>query len=122
MVHIYDTNQFGKSTGIPSLEYFDREMKGENLPNFINACKDSPDIITGMPKPQQTMGSESFDLPFAELPEFTKHALNAHAALVYFRRICGYVPDKKEPKVNKIMTMDSLSEVQTPKAKRESNS
>ena len=119
--HVYDTNCYGKSTGIPSLQYFHDEMKGKTLPAFIEACKTSIDVIGNMPKPQRTMGTEPFDLPFNELPEFVSHAENLYSALVYFRKIAGYKPDKPESKIDKVMTLESLAEVQTPKQKRLAN-
>lgn len=122
---ILEVDPFSKTSGIPSLEYFNREMnrqKDNTLQPFVKACEESLDTITHMPAPKKTLGAGKYNIRLDEIPNAIQHIENIHSALVYFRGICGYQADEPKVKEVKSLTMQTLSEVQTPKQKREAKS
>ena len=111
--NLFEVNSFSKTKGIPALQYFHDEMNGESLPAFLEACIESPDVITSIPAPQKTLGTEKFSVNFKDIPAIVMHAESLYACLDAFRTICGYVPEKKSKTV-KSLTMETLSTVKTP--------
>ena len=110
---LFEVNNFSKTSGIPALTYFHNEMKGENLPAFIEACKNSPDRITHIPTPQKTLGESKFSVRLSDVPTIVECAEKLYDVLITFRMITGY----KEEKISaneKNMTLDSLAEVKAP--------
>ena len=114
--HLCNVSNFSKTSGIPSLQYFNAMMNGKNetakrFQSFVEDCIDSPDILTNFPKAQTTLGNgEMYDVPFNAIPTNIAHALNLHAALVYFRKQCGYV-EEKVIQTDKNVSMSSLVKV-----------
>ena len=123
---LFGTNNFSKTAGIPSLEYFHNMMEDDSpsaksFRNFYKACKDSPDVIVGFPEPQKTLGAEKIRIAFKDIPAIVDSALKLYDILTLFREVCNYKPDKPAPKKVKEMSMETLAEVKTPKEIREAN-
>jgi len=114
MSHLFDTNNFSKTNGIPSLLYFESKKTDEKFQAFLEACKESNDVITGMPKAQSTLGDKTYDIPLKDIPVIVDAGQRLYQILTTFRLIVGY---KEEPadRVEKNLTLEALAEVKSAK-------